>query len=546
MKTIISFRKMLLLCLVLSSGILFSQVQAIETFDASKDVIVEINTSHTNVVIETWNKDKVEVIARVDGADLSEAEKRKILDSWDYEVLGNSKKVVVTSNSHNVWQGMAGVHNMDALKNLPKMPLLKDFSFEMPEFNFDFKVPEVPELAKFPVWPFSGDQPNFKDGNAYNHYDIKHGNKHTFDKGEYKQNKQAYVDKLNKKFNSNVSVREVDSWLEEVDEWSENVEDVMEEWGEKFGKEFGENFGADFELKMEKWGEEFGKHFGENYEKDMEKWGADFGKRMEEFGKQFEEKYGKDMEKWGEEYGKQMEEWAKQFEDQGGNYSKQVMTDPYGNKSIIIQGSGKGDYKQVKANKTIIIKMPKGAKTDVNVRYGELKMADAFNIKATLNYSPFTANSIDGGKTLINASYAPVVVNNWNNGTLFLKYIDDCRLNTVNRIDLESTSSNVIINVVNDVAVLSGSFGDIRVKKVSDNFKTVQLNLDNTDAFIAIPNTAFNFNFNGKKSTLLYPKSLQLSQDKQNGRVLVSGFNKNRNSGNNFTINAHYSNLKLQ
>ena len=34
-----------------------------------------------------------------------------------------------------------------------------------------------------------------------------------------------------------------------------------------------------------------------------------------------------------------------------------------------------------KAKKKIIIRMPKGTKTDINVRHGEVKMADVYNIK---------------------------------------------------------------------------------------------------------------------------------------------------------------------
>ena len=190
--------------------------------------------------------------------------------------------------------------------------------------------------------------------------------------------------------------------------------------------------------------------------------------------------------------------------------------------------------------------MPKGAKTEINVRHGEIKMADAYNVRATLNYSPFTANSVDGGNTLINAAYAPVMVNNWNDGTLFVKYIDNCQLNKVNRIELDSNSSNVTINLVDNAAYLSGSFGDVKIKDVADNFKTVNLDLDNTDAFIVIPNTSFSFDFNGKRSTLLYPRSMKLDQRKQNGRVLVNGFNQSNTSSRSFTINAAYSNIKLQ
>lgn len=539
----IQFKFLLAVALLFGSTTLVGQVQETERFNVNDDVVVSVNTSYTNVIFETWNKDEVEVTASVDGDDLTQKEKQEIMDNWNYEVLGSSKKVRITSNAGGGWMGMdhlsglEGLHGLEALKALENLDMLKDMpSFEMPEFdfhfndNFNFDV-NTPELDKFPKWPFNGERPNFKDGSEYNHYNVQHGTGTTFDRGEYKKDKQAYVDKLNKKHNSNVTVRQVDNWLVEVDEWSANVEKVMEEWGENFGKQFNEKFGADFEMKMEKWGKEFGEKFG----KDMEKWGEEFG-----------EKFGKDMEKWGEEFGKEMEELAKKYEEQGGNYSKQIMTDPHGNKTIIIQGDKKGEYKKVKAIKTIRIKMPKGAKTEINVRHGEIKMADAYNVRATLNYSPFTANSIDGGNTLINAAYAPVTVNLWNNGTLYVKYIDECKLNKVKRIDLESNSSNVDINYISDMAILGGSFGDIKIKEVADGFNTIRLDLDNTDAFISIPNSAFSFEFNGKRSTLLYPKSMQLDSRKQNGLVLISGYNQNRNSNRTFTINAAYSNIKLQ
>jgi hypothetical protein len=548
-------RKLLIaVALVFSGTALLAQVQETERFDVNNDVVVEVNTSYTNVIFETWNKNVVEVTASVEGEDLTREEKREILDNWDYEALGSSKKVKVTSHAGSGWMGLEGMHGWESLKGLEglkaleELEMLKDMpSFVMPDFdfnfneNFNFDV-DVPELDEFPQWPFSKDKPNFKDGDAYNHYSIQHGKGITFDRSEYRKDKKAYVDKLNKKYNSKASVRDVDNWLDEVDSWSANVENVMEEWGENFGKQFSEKFGKDFEQKMEKWGEEFGEKFG----KDMEKWGENFGKQMEEFGKRFEEQHGKDMEKWGEEFGKQMEEWAKQFEEDGGNWSKQIMTDPHGNKTIIIQGDKKGEYKKVKATKTLRIKMPKGAKTEINVRHGEIKMADAYNVRATLNYSPFTANSIDGGNTLINAAYAPLTVNNWNDGALYVKYIDDCQLNKVNRIELDSNSSNVTINMVNKEAFLSGSFGDVKIKDVSDDFQTIRLDLDNTDAFIVMPNSAFSFNFTGNRSTLLYPKSMEMNQRKQNGRVLVNGFNRSNSSNRSFTVNASYSNIKLQ
>src|SRR5690606_27513915 len=97
------------------------------------------------------------------------------------------------------------------------------------------------------------------------------------------------------------------------------------------------------------------------------------------------------------------------------------------------------------SKKTIIIRLPKNAKTNINIRHGELKMADVNNVRANLNYSPFTANSIDGGKTLITASYAPVAVNTWKQGVLNVKFVDDCSLETVQEIRLQANSSDVRI-----------------------------------------------------------------------------------------------------
>jgi hypothetical protein len=349
------------------------------------------------------------------------------------------------------------------------------------------------------------------------------------------------VDKLNKKYDSNVSVGEVDSWLTEVDKWAANIEVVMEEWGEKFGKQFEAQFGPEFEKSMEQWGEKFGA--------EMEKWGEEFG---EKFGKEMEkwgEEFGKDMEKWGEEFGKDMEKWAEQFDDEDGNVRTKVITTPRGNKTVIINGdSNNGLFNtSKKAKKTIIIKMPKGTKTDINVRHGEVKMADAVNLKATLNYAKLSANSIDGGETLINAAYAPVYVNHWQDGVLELSYVDDCKLNTVKKINLLANSSNVNINALTKEAFLSGSFGSLFVNSISDNFEAIDIVLENTDATLSLPKVAFNLHYNGKKSRFKTPTSLNITTNtKSDSRSLIKGFFKTKNTGKSLTINASYSNISFQ
>ncbi|MEL6812262.1 MAG: DUF4097 family beta strand repeat-containing protein [Bacteroidota bacterium] len=345
-----------------------------------------------------------------------------------------------------------------------------------------------------------------------------------------KRNKQKYVDKLNNKYDTNVSVRQVDSWLDEVDAWSDKVEEEMEKWGEEFGKD------------MEQWGEEFGEKFGA----EMEKWGEEFGKDMEKWGEEFGEKFGKEMEQWGEEFGKDMEKWAEQFEKDAEKWAEQY--DDNGNRTLILRDNDKGlfDEAVIKAKKTIIIRMPKGTRTDINVRHGEVKMADARDIKANLNYATLTANSIDGGKTLINAAYAPVYVNYWGNGMLDLKYVDDCKLNTVAKINLEANSSNVNINSLSKEAFLSGSFGSLFINNITNDFRSVDIVLENTDATVSMPKAAFDFYFNGKKSRFKSPAALELTtKNKSDSRSLLKGFYKSDNSGRSVTINASYSNVNF-
>ncbi|PKA82161.1 hypothetical protein ATE92_0286 [Ulvibacter sp. MAR_2010_11] len=495
--------------LLIMTSVLFAQTKRTESFNVNNDVLVSVNTSFTNVVFETWNKNSVEVEAYVDGEKLSQKEKEELFKDWKFDILGNSKKIVVTSNVGNNWKNYS--YNMDfvmphdalkALEGIHEMPVMKNLQ----NMHLDIKVPKVPKLEKLPKWPFGNQEPSVISGDGSFNYNFNSNTSINFDSNKYKKNKQAYVNELNKKYNSNATVGQVDKWLEEVEAWSKNVEEVMGKWGENFGKEFDMKFGPEFEKEMEQWGEEFGKR--------MEQWG---------------EEYGKKMEQWSEEHEKNAEKWSNEFEKNFNVYYND------GNES------GKS-----KVNRTIIIRMPKGTKTEVDVRHGELKMADAYNMKATLNYSTLTANSIDGGKTLINASYAPVIVNNWQDGALYLKFVNDCTINNVKNIQLNANSSDVVLNSIQNSANLTGSFGNLFINAVSNDFTNINIVLENTDVSIKLPTTAFSFSYNGKKSTLQYPRSLQLNTSKDNGKVMVKGFNKSNTGSKAVTINAAYSNVKMQ
>lgn len=527
MNSLRTWKHSLLATAMLLGTAVVGQTSYKESFDVNKDAVVEVNTSHTNVIFETWDKNKVEVYAYIDDDKLSNKEKKELFDKWELDVLGNSKKVVITSNLHG-WDGwnseayksaMSAISKMPSMEGLDEMPSIEG----MPDMDFDIDVPELPDFKDFPQWPFGDDKPTVvsSDGKiSYNdHIDIE------FDEDEYEKNKQAYVDKLNRKHGSNATVAQTDKWLAEVDKWAEEFSAVMEEWGEDFGKEFEEKFGPEFEQKMEAWGEEFGQ--------SMEAWGEAFG-----------EKFAEEMEAWGEEFGKDMEEWAKRFEEEAAHWEENFEYEhENGSKKVHV----KGKSGSAKANKTIIIKMPKGTKTDVNVRHGELKMADAYNIKAKLDYATFTANSIDGGSTLIDASYAPVHVNQWKNGELHLNYVTDCRINQVDKLSVYANSSDVTVLSVDGQGFFSGSIGHLYIKNVSDNFTTMDVVLENSDATINLPKKAFNFYYNGRRSRCELPKELVISaENKNSNNTVYRAYNKAPNSNSAISISAAYSKLKLQ
>ncbi|NND88465.1 MAG: hypothetical protein HKM28_04370 [Flavobacteriaceae bacterium] len=465
-----------LLLLLFFAQLGIAQEQKTESFPASEDMLVIVQTTHTNVVFETWNKDKVEIEASVDGEGLTSAEKKEILENWDYRILGNSNQVIVTSNGGGYWNGMESLSSLGQLQSFQELEFLGPMMEEM--IN-----PLIMEIT-------SKDFPKelFKNMEGVD-----------FDYEQFQKDEEGYM--------------------------------------KKFEAEMKKKFGKDYQKKMEAWGNDFAK-----------RWEEERGPEFEERMKEWEEKYAEKMEAWGENLEKEMEEWAKQFEENmeknKGDYAKKVITSPNGNKTIIMQSSNPVKMKELKAVKTLIIRMPKNTKTEINVRHGEIKMADVFNVKATLNYSPFTANSIDGGETLINAAYAPVVVNNWNRGTLYVKFVENCSLENVRSITLRGNSSDVLIGTILQDAQLTGSLGNFSIANISKDFRTVKITLRNNDLKLSVPATSLSFDFTGKKSTLQYPKSLQLTSSKQDDKVKVKGFNFQRNPNRTLSIDALYSNVK--
>ena len=282
-----------------------------------------------------------------------------------------------------------------------------------------------------------------------------------------------------------------------------------------------------------KWGEEFGKNFGEEYGKEMEEWGKEFSKRfdgewakeMEEWGAKFEEKYGKEWEEKGKIIEERMKEFEEQWDIKAEEMEKQLES---------------MERKNSKVRKTIKIKMPKDTKMKVNVRHGELKFAAVINnLKADLSHSSLLAERIDGSETSINASYSPVLVNNWDAGELKIKYVEEALLKDVKTLVLYSNSSNITIDNLAGNSIIDGSFGDLTINNILDSFNNLNVVLENSDAHIKLPKTEYKLQYKGSRSRLKHPKSVS----KENLSSFSTG---DMNSNRAIVLNAKYSNIYMQ
>lgn len=526
-RTIIKI-KLVALCFLITGSIMAQEklTKVSQSIKVDKNVVVDLNTSHCNIVIDTWNKNTIEIEAYIEGEKLSKEELADALKDWDVDVDASSNKVSITTNrgqSSSLW-ALSDSNHVDGNVRA----ILKELKYElaempeMPEMDFNFEMPEMPEMPELPELP---------DGvNA-----IK------FDYEAYKKNGEKYLDEWSQKFES---------------KYGKEYAEKMEAWGEKFGNEWGEKFGEDYAKEMEKWGEKFGEEWGEKYEEKMEEWGERFAKRMEGRTKRVElqaERIEAQAERMVEqkarvEHKERLEEHkAHAVEHKAREQAHAKEQKKHTKERAVLIKDREKEIERLFSNrsnpnvkKTIKIKMPKGAKLKVNVRHGEIEFAaNIDNLEADLSHTKFTAQSINGSLTSINASYSPIYVTNWNLGELNLNYVNDVELENVKHLVLNAVSSNIEVENLFGSAIIDGNIGNVKIFNIDDNFISLNLILQNNDALIKLPSVDYNLQYKGTRSHLTHPK--------QTENDYISKFSLgNLESGKNIVINAKYSNVTMQ
>lgn len=242
------FRHNLMVVWLLCCTAAMAQTKKLDkNFKTNSNVSLNVDATHTNVVVEQWDRNEVQVEAFLDMPKASQEELNKALKDWKLDLNGSAGEVTVRSTG-----GVVGYQNID-------MAALNEPLSKLPEMMAPLQQMIGPLLESISGNPLP---PKFYESMG----DIN------FDYEAYRKDGDKYLEEFEKKMEKN---------------FGEDFEKSMEEWAAKFEKDQ-EKMSKKLEKDMEAWGEEFGK--------SMEAWGEEFGKNMEAWAanleKEVEEKYG--------------------------------------------------------------------------------------------------------------------------------------------------------------------------------------------------------------------------------------------------------------
>lgn len=452
----------LIICLLCVTSAVAQTNKLEKTYKTSPSVKVDLDATHTNLLVETWDRDEVQIEAYLEMEKGDKSAVKKMLDNWSLETSGNTGEVKITSRGGGSWNGeMASLPGLEGpLSALPEM---------LAPLN-EMMGPLLESISGNPL------PPEFYE----NMGDMK------FDYEAYRKEGDAYLKR-----------------------WEEKIE---------------KNLGKDFENSMEQWAAQF--------EKDTALWKKDLEVRMEAWGEDF----GKKMEAWGEDFGKSMEAWAEEFEKEVENR----YGDAEGEEIII----NKSDSR---AKKYIKLRMPKGAQLNLHVRHGEVNLGSRTeNLKADLSHSRLSAGTLSGRKTEVMAAYTPLKIKHWEYGILNASYVQDLVIDKAVSIKLNSNSSEVNINSIEETGILKGTFGELVINDLAPDFKSLDITLENSDLELKLPDSAFTIDYSGTKSKVKYPEKLRLESSSSYDIQKLKGFNRSKNAGASIHITAGFSDVLLK
>lgn len=474
-----------------------------ESFKVNSDVELVINTAHTDVSIETWNRNTVSIEAVMEVEGVSKKEASKILDQWKFEALGNKNKVSIQSKSSN----MNFNFDFDFDFDFPDVDI-EVTHFEMPELP---KMPELPEMPKLPKMPKLPEMPELPEME--------------FDYELYK-NDSTYLKKYKMKVAKQVKKFKNSDWKIKIDSFrnSDEYKKNMEEY-KRASKEIA------IEMKELRNSDEFKKAIEES-----KKVAAEVKKEM------IENKYlWKEQVEKAKEAGKMAQEMILKMKREGlfDSIKKHEQN------TFFYYGDKKNS--KVKIKKYLKIKVPKKATFDLNVRHGKLNVPNSSTkMSANISYGDFIGGIIVGEKNNLKFSNTPVVINTLNSGNITLNNVPNATFGTFSNANLFANSSDVIIEKVGSNVALSQKFGEIDVLEIEPLFDNLNVVLDYAKGTFNLSDADYLFKINSKSTKLKLVESLsEVKRKTKDGVEFIEGFFNNKSSQNNLLLTGVYSSISL-
>ncbi len=192
-----------------------------ETFSVNKDVTIDINTSYTDIVFQTWDKNTVSVEAIMEIEDASKEDANTYFEKWDFKATGDKSRISIRSKSGGnfIFDGGNVVFS--------DLDLDFDFDFVMPEFI-------IPDIDLSELTPFIVDIPEIPALALHGFNSID------FDYEAYKKDGDKYLKEWKKKFNKEFDgnfKKELEAWKKEMKEWKEEHKELFEEHRENQKKQ---------------------------------------------------------------------------------------------------------------------------------------------------------------------------------------------------------------------------------------------------------------------------------------------------------------------
>lgn len=302
----------------------------------------------------------------------------------------------------------------------------------------------------------------------------------------------------------------------DFDAYSRNSEEYLSKWEE----EVKERLGDDVKIEVHTWSNI--PQDSMNDAQISQQW-QEMQQKMEQHRAMMEERLGT-MDQWVEQMQLQMQQHQNFFFNRGSQ-----------------ERSGS------KPKRTVKLRIPEDARLVIRARHGEVALSGEIkNLKADISYVPFTADKISGKNTQLRSSYAPVKIDKWEYGELQTSYTPMCEIGTVESLRLTANSSDLNIGEISDTALLTGTFGKIQIDKLSKNFNLLDLNLNNSDLNLQLPNAALDFAYHGSQSEISYPQNLKVDRTETYDTEILKAQNKSGKNNGSVNIRAQYSQIDIK